>query len=527
MRSTDTPDQAAAIASSRRLADAASWDAQLAQPNGPDTNVLVELPVAHPLSLRIPARHVANNVAASVIQFVGRGALAIVAPAFLAPNDYGTFAYSVWLISIAMQAGQCGFIRAAQRYVPLLEREGRDRSAAAFLARTATVASVLIFALLVLLSHWLQPTQPLPPEVCLTAVLIVLATAYANIRTAVCQGYGHFGRITRVESRALAARMAAVALLFAFRSHTGILAFLLAELWTQAVRALQLSGGPGRAPTGTALPRSVVRPMLAYAAAIWTVGVFDMVISQRVEVGFLNAMSGYAAAGYFSLASQLVFMLTVFPSAAVQAVFPTLALMSARNPGHFRSVNSALFSLSVALSAPLFFIGCAVLPAFISVYKHDYAPVIPLIPFLCFGRVLLFVSSPLSTSLFASGNHKVLLKVVLLSAGPGLMIDYLLIRHFGLKGAGIGAAVIQSTAALATMVVARSITKHSRPLEARTLFVAAATFVATALATHYTRAWALACVLLPICCWMAWRDKNIRELRRALAASEDTGGASQ
>jgi len=42
----------------------------------------------------VPAGNAANSVATALLQFVGRGALALVAPAFLAPGDYGVYAYS-------------------------------------------------------------------------------------------------------------------------------------------------------------------------------------------------------------------------------------------------------------------------------------------------------------------------------------------------------------------------------------------------------------------------------------------------
>jgi O-antigen/teichoic acid export membrane protein len=475
-------------------------------------------PAAPPFSLRVPAGNAANSVATAMLQFVGRGALALVAPAFLGPGDYGVYAYSIWLMSIAMQAGQCGLTHSAQRYIPLLEAQGQDGTVAAFLAKTATLASAAVFGLLFALSHWLQPGSPLPTAVWAAGVLIVAATTYGNIRTAVCQGYGRFGRITRIESGALAVRIAGVAVLLALRRHAGILLFLLADLATQAVRALQLAAPAGRAGAPRRrLPWSVAKPMLTYAVTIWSIGLYDMLICQRVEVGFLKTMHGFAAAGYFGLAAQLVFMLVMFPTAAIQAVFPTLASMSARNPRQFSQASSALLTVSAATAAPLYFIGCALLPAFISVYKHDYAQAIPLIPYLCLGRVLLFVASPLSTSLYASAHHKAQFWIVVFTMAPGLLLDYVLIRRFGLMGAGYAVAVVQPAVALLGIMVARSILKFTWPLEASTLFAAAAAIGAAACAARHGWVWIPACCALLAYCRIAWRDRNIRALRAAFA----------
>jgi hypothetical protein len=112
-----------------------------------------ETPAARPFSLRVPARNAANSVATALVQFIGRGALALVAPALLAPGDYGAYAYALWLMSIAMQTGQCGLTHSAQRYIPLLGAAGHDRGAAALLARTATISSVIVFGLLLCLSR--------------------------------------------------------------------------------------------------------------------------------------------------------------------------------------------------------------------------------------------------------------------------------------------------------------------------------------------------------------------------------------
>jgi O-antigen/teichoic acid export membrane protein len=177
-------------------------------------------------------------------------------------------------------------------------------------------------------------------------------------------------------------------------------------------------------------------------------------------------------------------MLAMFPAAAIQAVFPALASISAPNPRQFSAVNSALPAIPAAAAAPLYFTGCAAPPVFISVYKHGCAPSIPLIPFLCLGRVLLFVASPPSTSLYASAHHKVLLKIVLLTAAPGLLIDYLLIRRFGLMGAGFAVAIVQPAVALLAVVVAQKIVKYSWPLEAPTLPMALAAFGAAACAAN-------------------------------------------
>jgi PST family polysaccharide transporter len=213
-------------------------------------------------------------------------------------------------------------------------------------------------------------------------------------------------------------------------------------------------------------------------------------------------------------------MLTMFPAAAIQAVFPTLATMSARNSLHFSAANSALLTLSAAAAAPLYFIGCAALPVFVSVYKQDYAPAIPLIPYLCLGRVLLFVASPLSTSLYASAHHKVLLKIVLVTAAPGLLIDYLLIRRFGLMGAGFAVAIVQPAVALLAVIVARSVLKTSWPLQARTLMVAAVAFGATAYAAGHAWAWIPASIVLLLYCRVMWRDRNVQALRGAFANLE-------
>jgi len=484
----------------------------------PTAPTLAETSPPHQFSLRVPAGNAANSVATALLQFVGRGALALVAPAFLTPGDYGVYAYCLWLMSIAMQAGQCGLTHSAQRYIPLLEAQREDGGVAAFLSKTATLASGAVFGLLLALSHWLQPRSPLPGAVSAAGVLIVVAATYGNIRTAVCQGYGRFGRITRIESRALAVRIAGVALLLALRRHAGVLLFLLADLVTQAVRAWQLAGPAGRTgATPRRLPWSVVRPMLSYAVAIWSIGLFDMLICQRVEVGFLKGMCGFAAAGYFGLAAQLVVMLVMFPTAAIQAVFPTLASMSARNPRQFSQTNSALFTISAAAAAPLYFAGCALLPAFISVYKRDYAQAIPLIPYLCLGRVLLFVASPLSTSLFASAHHKALLWMVVFTTAPGLLIDYLLIRRFGLMGAGYAVAVVQPAVALVGILVARAILKFSRPLQLPTLLAAAATIAAAAYAARHAWMWIPASCALLVYCLLAWRDRNVSALRAAFA----------
>jgi O-antigen/teichoic acid export membrane protein len=346
----------------------------------------------------------------------------------------------------------------------------------------------------------------------------VAATTYGNIRTAVCQGYGRFGRITRIESGALAVRIAGVAVLLALRRHAGILLFLLADLATQAVRALQLAAPAGRAGAARRrLPWSVAKPMLSYAVTIWSIGLYDMLICQRVEVGFLKTMHGFAAAGYFGLAAQLVFMLVMFPTAAIQAVFPTLASMSARNPRQFCQASSALLTVSAAAAAPLYFTGCALLPAFISIYKHDYAQAIPLIPYLCLGRVLLFVASPLSTSLYASAHHKAQFRIVLFTMAPGLLLDYVLIRRFGLMGAGYAVAVVQPAVALLGILVARSILKFTWPLEASTLLAAAAAIGAAACAARHGWVWIPASCALLVYCRIAWRDRNIRALRAAFA----------
>jgi len=97
------------------------------------------------------------------------------------------------------------------------------------------------------------------------------------------------------------------------------------------------------------------------------------------------------AAGYFGLAAQLVFMLVSFPTAAISSGLPELASMSAHHHPPVLQATSALLTISAPRRAPLYFTGCAALPAFISVYKHDLRPSHSPRPLLCLGRVLLFV----------------------------------------------------------------------------------------------------------------------------------------
>lgn len=415
----------------------------------------------------------AQNVLSAGFQIAGRALSGLLIPVFLMPGQYGTYVYFVWLATTLIQLSALGLPQAAQRYVAQAVDAG-ERAAVGRLLRAS--GAVLTPVWLILTFSWQFARGRLWGDDSATLVLLcvgVVLGVYGAIQIAILKGTRNFAVPAMVEAIGQGTKLVVLVGLWLSGAGISVTHVLSAEVACWACQAAMLWM---RDPVETEAPafgQTQFREILGYAAAVGLIVIVDLVIWQRIEVVILEAFGFVKEAGFFYFAGQVSAFLALVPSVAVAALFPTFAALQREDPAQLERLYGMAATGLWVVGVPSLAVGLFLAPEIlVAFYGEPYREITAILPFVIVGRVCLSIGGVASVLLYATGQQRTLLPVVVAGAALTIVGDLTLIPRFGLVGAGISVATVQPLVAATTLLLARRIVTRAVPVRGSTVAAA-------------------------------------------------------
>jgi len=375
-------------------------------------------------------------------------ALGLVVSAILArslgPDDYGRYAYLLWLVGLLVTIGNHGLPISATRHISELKGAGQEAEASSlysWLKRwqwTSLLATASVFAACM---PFVEPIGWSGHSLLFTALCILcfVPKAFFFFHTSVAKGHGAFWIEASGNMLMSIAYTVGVALLAWFHAS------LMANLWWFAaismahmvVMVLMLRKSEIR---GSTCPLPTDLRARTQMHLRWTsLQVFVAALSNRtVETYLLGRLIGPAEVGYFAIATNLVRGgIELVSSSLTTILMPSLA--HARGSGGVAQVNVIMqdtlryFAVLGALMAGLGWLLAE--PGVSLLYGHRYGAVAQAVQLMSLISGVLLIEAPFSSVLATLDDHRFKTGLSVLYFALSAAFALLLVPSHGITGA--------------------------------------------------------------------------------------------
>jgi len=394
-----------------------------------------------PLTRRLASKGLANVLGTAAV--VAQGLVVSLLAARLLPREaFARLVYLNWAAGTLAVLALAGLPAVLMRYVP--EALGRSKPGE---ARRVVLASVLAgaFALgLVSLAVLI-----IDPRLGLLGLapftLLVLAAAWAQgfqqIASATAQATGRNQLVARTS--ALAAPLAIAAIWLGLSRGGGVAWVLTVGLSLAAAQAavwlaMAMPGGDGAATP----PWTRLRRYFAYTSGIV---LMDQVVWQRSELFFLARWAKPGDVALYGVAFNVASAVVRMAPVALAGVFtPAFAYLAARpESGERDHLYREAARAQALVTGALLVVSLGAAPALLRLWGLDFVAAWPLVAILALGLGSANVSGVASARLHGEDRADVLLKGGLVLAITNLVLDLVLIPHYGAVGAAVACAGAQ------------------------------------------------------------------------------------
>lgn len=204
--------------------------------------------------------------------------------------------------------------------------------------------------------------------------------------------------------------------------------------------------------------KAYVKPILLEA---WPFGVSALLstIMLNTDTIMLGALRTEAEVGYYSAAQRIISILYLVPGFLSVSVFPIMAQLAIKNKERFVGVMEKAIR-AVLLAAFPIALGGSVLASTIIlfVFGKEYIPAVATLQILLFNIFFVFPGSIINNGIFAFGKQKYLLIAFGIGGLGNILLNFLLIPHFGIAGSAAATIVTQFLSNGFTFFAMQSIT---------------------------------------------------------------------
>ncbi len=342
----------------------------------------------------------------------------------LGATGYGKFAAIVVFSNIASIFADLGlqvvFVREASRHLDSL---------GSFLGVTlaAKLPLAAVSGVILAVSVWLLAPDLLYLVGPVFALLLV--TSLANLLRSSFYATGEM----RYEVVAIAGEtvILLVATLLAAVYHQGVAAFIWAYTVSYAFTAIyaavitQRRWTPLRLQWNSELLGKLLRSGLPFALAFVLSTIYF-----RIDVVILKSLRGDAQVAYYNAAYKFLDGLSFIPQAAMNAVFPALAVIHLRGREPMRDAYTRAYRLLAALGMPVA-VGCVILaPQIIHLTKVPFDQSIPSLRILGASLLLIFVNNSFIFALGAMDKQLTFALLAGLSIAVNVTLNLVMIPRF-------------------------------------------------------------------------------------------------
>lgn len=180
-------------------------------------------------------------------------------------------------------------------------------------------------------------------------------------------------------------------------------------------------------------------PILKSASPFVFIGVV-YIINAKVDIFIISKLVGIKAVGWYSAANELVMMLFTIPTILSTVLFPIFSADYGRaemtdlaQKGHF--VFKLLNVMGVPCGMGIFVLAPEIIDL---VFGLEYVGAVIVLRILSLNVCFFFANSALNWLLTAMDQVKVVLKVNMFALGVNVLLDLMLVPHYGYAAAAVG-----------------------------------------------------------------------------------------
>lgn len=369
---------------------------------------------------------------------------AIMVARHLGPAGYGTYGLFMWLVSIGIAVTNSGITTGAIKFIA--ELRGGERSdlivaTIGYLRRVqrlhmAAALAVSVLAYFAMVARLKLPMDRL--EFALLVVSMAMRAAYM-LNVSVAKGFEAFDATAKISLVAAPLNLAMVgaAMLLNGSIFAFVVVYALSSVAFLAVSHVQVVRLTKGLPKHADLPAELLQRMRHHLRVVSATVIINFFLASDVEILFLTAYDGPAAAGYFKVSYQLATGVALL----VPGVFGALLLpMMAKALSHGRAAAGRRFvavtNYLALLAVPVVAFGvCFSAPIIMLLYGASYAAAVPVFALIVFTASLGTTLQGASSLLVSADRQRTILLLTIVFGVLRIAMDLVLIERFGLHGA--------------------------------------------------------------------------------------------
>lgn len=368
----------------------------------------------------------------------------------LGPQDYGRYAYAVWMVGLLVVISGAAFNTTAIRFIAESIGSGLPVQAAAVHARirrgmwVGLVVTACVFVVVMLAA------PPVPWAGHMTWFIAIVLAAFAAkdlylFESSVAKGYGLF----TVEAYSMIGVTVVNTLLVAILAwrHSGLLGYLLlfvAASYGYHSFALVLLRRAGRVPKPSAIAQPLVGRMRRHSNWTLVLGGAAALGNRSFEAYLLGQSFGSASVGFFAIAVSLTRgAIDIFTAGISTVLMPAMSQAVGRDdPERLQRILGDSIRYFAFIGLLLSGVGSLVAPPVIALmYGARYAAVTPIFRVLLLAGGLTLAEGTFGALLTTTDRQRVRATVSLSGVALNAVFAFLLVPRYGLWGAMASAAL--------------------------------------------------------------------------------------
>lgn len=166
--------------------------------------------------------------------------------------------------------------------------------------------------------------------------------------------------------------------------------------------------------------------------------------TDTIMIGWLRSTSDV---GLASAVQRPISLLYLLPGLLASSTFPLFAKLARENNERVRSITERTVSFLMLLAIPIFIGGAILAPQIVGfLFGKEYIPASATFAVLLATVLWAFPAAIITNLIFAYGEQKNLVWIMLIGGIANVIFDYLLIRPFGILGSAFATLISQTLA---------------------------------------------------------------------------------
>ena len=367
--------------------------------------------------------------------------LMILAARFLGDSDFGIYCFALAFVSLFQLFSDWGLTYASTIEI------ARDRSKGKYflggILGFQTISCVVIGLVIIVTAQFLR-ISPLARNVIYLQTFIMIIRSYKLTFRWIFKAYERFDleTITLVFERGAILCIGAYVLVKGFGLYAFVLTFLFVRI-LDIVFTATLS----RIKVISAMPRFSVQNWWAMAkkGLPFVVSYTLIFIFFQIDTVMLGIMKTSREVGWYNAPFRIIEGLLVIPAIISYALLPTLSqahtISMETVTGIYRRGSKYLIIMSLPVISTCVIAAPKLIPF---IFGGEYTPSILLFQLLMPSMLFLFLSNLGSTVLSSIDRQKIVIKKAAICVVLNITLNYLLIPHYGARGAAIATIITEA-----------------------------------------------------------------------------------